>query len=205
MFVYAYGLKAAKKLLGGNLFSYTPTGYTKMGAKKKTPKAGDVVFFYNATLGRIAHVGLVTKVDSSKFYTIEGNTSSDAGVVRNGGSVNQKSYSLSLSTAYFATPSYSSVDVGTDNKVGTSSVKSTSSGRSNPYTVPTGTLKRGSSGSTVKWLQYELNQWKSTLKEDGDYGAKTEAQVKAYQKSHGLTADGVAGTKTIAKLKSDGV
>ena len=33
-FVYTYGIKAAKKMLGGNLFAYTPTGAAQMGAKK---------------------------------------------------------------------------------------------------------------------------------------------------------------------------
>jgi lysozyme len=37
-------------------------------------------------------------------------------------------------------------------------------------------------------------------KVDGVFGAKTEAAVKAYQKRHGLTVDGVVGPKTWAKL-----
>jgi hypothetical protein len=208
-FVYTYGIKAAKKMLGGNLFSYTPDGYKQMGAKKKTPKAGDVVFFYNNSMKRIAHVGLVTEVTSTRFYTVEGNTSSDPGVVRNGGSVNQKNYALNYSLAYFATPQYGVVTKGTDT-VATSTTKAstkTAADNGNPYTAPASTgvtLKKGSKGESVKWVQYELNQWKSSLSVDGEFGTNTETQVKAYQKAYGLTVDGQVGPKTIAMLKKDG-
>jgi hypothetical protein len=213
MYVEAYGLKAAKKLLGGNLFAYTPTGATQTKAKKTNkPQAGAPVFFYNTTLGRIAHTAIVTKVDSSKFYTIEGNTSSDAGVVRNGGSVNQKSYPLTQANAYFANIDFDSVEAGTDTTVTTSTTTtkktSTTAENGNPYTAPASTgvtLKKGSKGESVKWVQFELNMWKSNLTVDGSYGDKTVAQVKAYQKAKGLTADGIAGPATIKKLKNDGV
>ena len=210
MFVLAYGIKAAKKLLGGNLFAYTPSGAKAMGATHRKPKAYDVVFFYSSKMGRISHVGFVTKVDSKYFYTIEGNTSSEPGVVRNGGSVNQKKYPIDYASARFATPPYGSVNAGTDTiKTAKPAAKTKNTGKGgngNPYTAPEDkvTLKNGSKGDQVKWLQYELNQWKSSLIVDGDYGDNTEAQVRAYQKAHNLKVDGIAGPKTIAKLKSDG-
>lgn len=34
----------------------------------------------------------------------------------------------------------------------------------------------------------------------GNYGPKTEAAVKAFQKAKGLTADGVAGAKTLSAV-----
>ena len=37
---------------------------------------------------------------------------------------------------------------------------------------------------------------------DGDFGAATEKAVREFQKANGLTADGKAGTKTMAKLNS---
>lgn len=191
-FVEAYGLKEAKRLLGGNLFAYTPDGYKNMGAKKRTPKAGDIVFFYSKTMGRIAHVGFVYKVGSKRFYTYEGNTSSDPGVVRNGGSVNDKSYPIGYELAYFATPG------------GEVSAKPKST--KNNFTVPGAaeTLKKGSKGNKVKWLQFELNQDKASIKVDGVYGDNTVAAVKKYQKRHDLTVNGIAGPETIKKLKRDG-
>ena len=62
-------------------------------------------------------------------------------------------------------------------------------------------LKIGSTGSDVKSLQQkliELGYLKDTA--DGIFGRKTAAAVKAYQKASNLTADGVAGTKTLTSL-----
>lgn len=204
-FVEAYGIKAAKKLLGGNLFAYTPSGAQQMGASRRTPKAYDVVFFYNSKMGRIAHVGLVYKVDATRFYTVEGNTSSDPGVVRNGGSVNLKSYPIGYASARFATPCYGSVTAGTDKVVSAKETTATKYDGANPYKAPNkdAVIKIGDKGTSVKWVQYELNQWKSSLKVDGVFGSDTEKQVIKFQKAKKLTQDGEVGPKTIAALKKD--
>lgn len=56
------------------------------------PQPGDQIFFKNAK--GPCHTGIVTKVANGRVYTIEGNTSSAAGVVPNGGAVREKSYLL---------------------------------------------------------------------------------------------------------------
>jgi len=65
----------------------------------------------------------------------------------------------------------------------------------------TGGLKLGSSGADVRDLQTDLTvlgyYWADIT---GSFGSKTEAAVKAFQKAKGLTADGVAGSKTIAAI-----
>jgi len=62
-------------------------------------------------------------------------------------------------------------------------------------------LKVGSSGTTVKTVQQKLKNWGYyTGSVDGIYGAKTKAAVVYFQKKNGLTADGIAGTKTLAAL-----
>ena len=59
------------------------------------------------------------------------------------------------------------------------------------------TLRRGSEGEAVEELQFLLNsKYGADLDIDGKFGAKTESAVKAFQKAHGLTADGVVGPKT---------
>ena len=63
------------------------------------------------------------------------------------------------------------------------------------------TLRRGSTGKVVKDLQLYLNaKIGAGLEPDGVFGAKTEEAVKAFQKKHGLTADGVVGPKTWAAM-----
>lgn len=58
------------------------------------PQPGDQIFFTNDGGKTFCHTGLVTKVDGKKVFTIEGNTSSSAGVIANGGAVRDKSYPL---------------------------------------------------------------------------------------------------------------
>jgi peptidoglycan hydrolase-like protein with peptidoglycan-binding domain len=55
-------------------------------------------------------------------------------------------------------------------------------------------LRRGSKGDLVKTLQAKLGF--SGKDVDGDFGRKTEAKVKEFQKANGLTADGIVGAKT---------
>lgn len=98
-FYKAYGVSTAKSLIGGNFDDYTVNSaqmYKNKGAYiyrgKGTPQVGDQIFFQNSQ--RICHTGIVYKVDSTKVYTIEGNTSGASGVVSNGGGVTKKSYLL---------------------------------------------------------------------------------------------------------------
>lgn len=57
------------------------------------------------------------------------------------------------------------------------------------------TLRQGDKGDDVRQLQTRLH-----VGADGVFGPRTEAAVVAFQKSHGLTPDGVVGPKTAAKL-----
>ena len=56
-------------------------------------------------------------------------------------------------------------------------------------------LKNGSKGNDVKKLQEKLG-----LASDGAFGPGTEAKVKAWQTANGLTADGLVGDVTWAKM-----
>jgi len=67
--------------------------------------------------------------------------------------------------------------------------------------IPTQTLKRGSKGEGVKWLQASLQALGHSCGEsgvDGVFGAQTERALKQYQLRWGLECDGVCGrfTKT---------
>lgn len=58
------------------------------------PQRGDLIFFSDSA-GIPAHVGFVSGVSGETVMTVEGNTSSESGVIPNGGSVCKKAYKLS--------------------------------------------------------------------------------------------------------------
>ena len=121
-FYMAYGITTAKSLLGGNFDDYTvasATMYQKKNALDAIPLYGSQVFFTNN--GKVSgchHTGLVYKVDNTYFYTIEGNTSSGTAVVRNGGSVAKKKYSIAnyKNRVLFGHPKYDvEINTGKEN------------------------------------------------------------------------------------------
>ena len=61
-------------------------------------------------------------------------------------------------------------------------------------------LKLGSEGEDVKKLQIKLG-----VDPIGKFGPKTDAAVRAWQASNGLTADGIVGDGTWSKMFSEGV
>lgn len=75
---------------------------------------------------------------------------------------------------------------------------------SNGYSVPTRTLRKGYQGEDVKTVQSRLKELGYyTGSVDGKYGSGSVAAVKAFQKAHGLTVDGLAGSGTYKVLFSD--
>lgn len=71
----------------------------------------------------------------------------------------------------------------------------------NPYDVATITLKKGSKGAAVRWLQWELNDKLGLLLVvDGIFGQNTYNAVCRYQKEHGLVVDGIVGKNTLKAL-----
>lgn len=185
----------AKEYLIG-FSAYTPTSaqyYKDNDQWYDTPKVGDQIFFHNSI--RICHTGIVYKVDSSKVYTIEGNTSSTAGVVANGGCVRAKSYSLKYANiSGYGRPKYASSATKSNSKDSKKSIPTLASATPN--------LKKGSKGTQVKYLQQDLNYVMSSgLTVDSDFGSKTETALKSFQKKYGLTVDGIYGAKSKAKMK----
>ena len=93
--VQVLGITKALQIMGGGFYNCASvmnhakangTWYTK-------PKKGALVIFR-----RGAHIGSVDSYDSNYVYTNEGNTSSAAGVVANGGAVRNKRYPINDSS-----------------------------------------------------------------------------------------------------------
>nr|DAH21722.1 MAG TPA: endolysin [Caudoviricetes sp.] len=185
LFVQSFGVEQTRKML------YLPVNslaagcdfaldyYKKNGAFYTTPKAGDQIFFYGSK-GGIAHTGLVEKVTSSTVYTIEGNTSTSAGVIANGGGVCRKSYDIGYSRIVgYGRPNYDVV------------VKVPSSSPSNNIMTV---------ADIQKWLN---NDYSAGLSVDNDFGPLTKkAIIKAVQKNIGTREDGAFGILSKAAWKN---
>ena len=118
-FVQAYGVTEAKKLLNqpnnsyGAGCSWSAKYYKNAGQWHTTPQIGDQIFFRN-----YSHTGLVVDVDSRYVHTIEGNTSSAAGVIPNGGAVCKKKYQIGSSLIDgYGRPAYDTKETGGDKSV----------------------------------------------------------------------------------------
>ncbi|HAX77131.1 MAG TPA: peptidoglycan-binding protein [Cyanobacteria bacterium UBA11372] len=61
-------------------------------------------------------------------------------------------------------------------------------------------LQKGSAGDAVRILQRLLTFQGFPTTVDGEFGPKTEAQVKAFQKARKLKEDGIVGPKTWREL-----
>jgi hypothetical protein len=153
-------------------------------------RRGDIVFFDwggSNRIGAIDHVGVVTDVKGGVVYTIEGNTSDRCR--------RRARYSASI------------VGYGRPNYTGRPSLVATA-GPARAVDIsdkaPTGSpvLKQGSTGSRVAQLQKCLNKViASRLAIDSEYGPKTQAAVKSFQKkAGGLHIDGEYGPKTASQL-----
>jgi hypothetical protein len=142
------------------------------------PKPGDLVAFDFNRSGEPEHIGIVEKViSSSTIQTIEGNTSDK---------VMRRTRARSYVFAY-ATPKY------------------TTAPPANPDAYP-GTVYKYTKGKAlmggahVKWIQEHLGTHGHKVTVDSQYGPKTAAAVKAFQKDAKLTQDSQVGPKTWGAL-----
>lgn len=90
--VNVLGITRALQIMGGGFYNCVSiTNHAKAnGTWHSSPRTGALIIFHNGS-----HVGSVRSFDNTTVYTNEGNTSSAAGVVANGGAVRNKSYSIS--------------------------------------------------------------------------------------------------------------
>lgn len=191
-FVQAYGVEAMQTLLRqpdeslGAGCGYSARYFRNKGQfHTSNPQVGDQIFF--GTSGNESHTGLVYKVDASRVYTVEGNTSGASGVIANGGGVCKKSYTLGYrGISGYGRPAY---------------------GDSVPEPVvdPYPTLRKGDSGDAVKTLQNRLITHGYSLPiygADGDFGNETDRVLRTFQLANGLEVDGICGPKTWEALNA---
>lgn len=74
-----------------------------------------------------------------------------------------------------------------------------------PSVISYPTLRRGSKGNKVRYLQYKLlSKLYNPGEIDGVFGAKVDNAVKQFQRNNGLTVDGIVGKNTWNALKKIG-
>lgn len=180
--------------------TYSAQYYRNAGRFYSSPKVGDQIFFGDS--GDEYHTGIVYAVDSSKVYTIEGNTSGASGVVDNGGGVFKKSYSRSYyDISGYGRPRYDETAEVKDTKPTTSTTVNKGEKTVN---IELKELRKGSNNYTVKALQRMLHGMGYNIGSnnpiDGDFGPKTDAAVRSYQRTNNLEVDGIVGEQTWTKL-----
>jgi peptidoglycan L-alanyl-D-glutamate endopeptidase CwlK len=101
-----------------------------------------------------------------------------------------------------STPTKLKSKYGTPDKFKATWSGTNSSSKSETYKTPKATLRNGSSGTQVKYLQIALNKLiKAGLTADGNFGTKTEKALVTWQSASALTADGIYGSKSEAAMK----
>ena len=61
-------------------------------------------------------------------------------------------------------------------------------------------LRKGSEGQDVtRWQNFLIGQGHLRATADGDFGPVTEKATKAFQRTHGLSSDGIVGPQTLGK------
>lgn len=181
---------------------YTPNwsdNFKANGASVQSSQAkvGDIVYFKNAK--RVHHTGIVIDVErysdgTGKLTTIEGNTSSESGVVSNGGAVRIKKYAMTRSgidsVAWYGRPNYELAedDDPTDETTD----------------VTLKVLERGVTPKktreiyTFQILMEYYGYYGMTV--DGSYGNGSETACKRFQKDCGLPQTGICDEATWTAL-----
>lgn len=168
---FGKGAETARMVLCGDFDDYT---YNSVALYKKAGRWFKTpVRGDQIFFGGSGHTGIVTAVNGGTVHTVEGNK---------GDEVRRGSYSVnSPSIIGYGRPRYDLI-----------------TGKITAADMPL--VKKGSKGEVVKKLQQILNDKGYKLTVDGDFGEKTDAAVRAYQKANHLTVDGEVGEKTWASL-----
>lgn len=176
----------------------------ELGWDVSGPARGDLVLFdFDGDGQADDHIGIVISAGGYgrawwKLNTVEGNTSSGrAGSQADGGGVYVRTRIVRRSSVRFIripgiAPRQITVTITGDGKKIAKAFK-------NPNRP---TLKKGARGPAVRRLQHLLAKHGARITVDGQFGQRTAASVKAFQKRNGLKATGVVAAKTWQKLNA---
>ena len=72
-----------------------------------------------------------------------------------------------------------------------------------PYMEPHALIRKGSTGTGAKWVQWELNKHGGDLAVDGIFGTESDRTLRAFQRAFGLEVDGICGPASRKLLKTE--
>lgn len=213
-FVEAFGKERALELLcqpeksTGAGCGFSMNFYKAHNQFYTEPKAGDQIFFTDGS--SIYHTGLVYKVDNSKVYTVEGNTSDVNYVDGNGGKVCKKSYSLNLSNiAGYGRPKYDKTTIEVDVEEKEEEANKHIIDVDGKWGEDTTKKAQEVFNTTVDGMvtdQYACYKSQNPglisfewLDNPSDYGSEL---IRAIQKKVGANVDGHIGPNTIKKMQA---
>lgn len=198
-FVECFGVDTALELQCSSrptsipLCSAGAGNFKQAGRWNVNPQVGDVVFF--VVNGAINHTGIVTSVGMGAITTVEGNS---------GDMVARNTYPLnSPRLAGFGRPRWEAVQRAELDETEPVEDEPETPAEDVPavpgFAVNLRTLRRGDVSEIVRAAQMLLigRGWRcGPWGADGEFGPDTEDGVKRYQRSQGLTVDGIIGPDT---------
>ena len=203
-FVECFGLELGMAMTyqfpgcAGAACRYSAQYYKNAGRWFPSPEPGDQIFLY--VDGGINHTGIVTAVGGGRVTVVEGNSSD---------MVARRVYALqALNIAGYGRPDWALAAGGDkDGHASASPPPASAPAEKKPnyagyeYNVKISLLRQGSSGPQVKNLQTLLNAAGFDCgAADGEFGPKTAAALLAFQRAHGLGADGEFGGQSFTAL-----
>ena len=188
------------------MHAWTPSGlawFQKRGlvTRGKGAKVGDVFYVYYPSQGRVAHVGLVERVEGNYIYTIEGNTNTTGS--RQGNGVYRLKRAIN-NNLYFCHPTYGSAPKPPAPKP---VVKPSVSRAGVVKAAKTNPAMKGRpvTDKTVKALEDALVRagLLSSKYADGHYGTTTIAAYKKWQIKCGFKGSDADGIPPAKAAKND--
>lgn len=189
---------ASKLFCNGEKTAYCPYvenwgKSNKLTVDKNKGQHGDIVLFDFSGKGVSGHIGFIEKKNVDGTYTcVEGNTSVSSN--DNGGAVMRRTRNVAVIRCIIR-PKYEKAKTTT---------KTSAVVKKPP--IPNPTLRRGSKGTHVKYLQTCLtflgykDRNGDKLIIDGEWGSNTDFAFICFQGEYGLVEDCIYGPKSMTKL-----
>lgn len=202
-FYYTYGPFSITCYSKDNSFIYMNAEQKKQHLISELAKhpEGIVIWGPNVCGPQWPHAILLTDYTNGQFYCMDPASNAQQGRVPFNNNPNYKG-NIDLATQYYILTAKSGVQLPSNTNVIVPNNAPSTSTNPDAHQIPTRALSYGSSGDDVAWVQAILNNVNGTnLSIDGKYGSGTRSAVMTFQRQYGLSADGVVGPATRAKMQ----